>query len=103
MDESTFICFSFYEGSARFLVTIDHAGSRLACAGSDVATPIRPITERRWLSPAFRYPSSRQPTLRSAFLRRGEMLGLPCFAQAAMDGLAPAYYTGSHLIRVPAC
>ena len=28
------------------------------------------------------------------------MLGLPCFAQAAMDDLAPAYYTGSHLIRM---
>ena len=25
------------------------------------------------------------------------MLGLPCFAQAAMDDLAPAFYTGSRL------
>ena len=30
------------------------------------------------------------------------MLGLPCFAQTVMDDLAPAYYTGSRLIRVPA-
>ena len=71
--------------------------------GSDVATPIRPITERRWLSPAFRYPSSRQLSLRSAFLREGELLGLPCFVQAVIDDLAPAYYTGSCLIRVLAC
>jgi len=30
------------------------------------------------------------------------MLGLPSFAQAAMNDLAPAYYTGSRLIRVHA-
>ena len=70
---------------------------------SDVATPIRPITGRRWLSPAFRCPASRERPLRLAFLRRGEMLGLPCFAQAVIDDLAPAYYTGSRAVRALAC
>ena len=70
---------------------------------SDVATPVRPVTGRLWLSPVFRCPASRQPSLRSAYLRGGGMLGLPSFAQAAMDDLAPAYYTGSRCVRVPAC
>jgi len=69
---------------------------------SNVATPIRPVTGRHWLSPAFRCPASHQPSLRSAFLRGGEMLGLPSFAQAAMDDLAPALYTDSRGVRVPA-
>src|SRR5436305_15199305 len=57
---------------------------------SNVATPIHPITGRHWLSPAFRYPASRQPSLQSAFLPRGEMLGLPCSVQVVMNELAPA-------------
>jgi len=50
MDESTFNCFSSYEGSTGFLVTTDHAGSQHRLRGeAETATPIRPITGRPWL------------------------------------------------------
>src|SRR5882762_3074268 len=56
---------------------------------SDVATPVRPVTGRHWLSPPFRYPSSRQPSLRSAFLRGGGMLGFTMFRSSSDERFSP--------------
>src|SRR5258706_885401 len=56
---------------------------------SDVATPIRPVTGRHWLSPAFRCPASRQSSLRSAFLRGGGMLGFTMFRSSSDERFSP--------------
>ena len=69
---------------------------------SDVATPIRPITGRRWLSPAFRCPASRERSLAVGLPPKRRDVGFTMFRSNSGDDLAPAYYTGSRLIRVPA-
>jgi hypothetical protein len=52
MDCSIFICFSSREDSVSSLVTYDPLEVCLLSQRSDVATPIRSITERHSLSPA---------------------------------------------------
>jgi len=47
-------------------------------------------------------PAFPQRSLRKRLPPRGEMSGLPCSARTALNDLAPAFYTGSHRIRVPA-
>jgi hypothetical protein len=68
----------------------------------ETATPIRPITGRPWLSPAFLCPHSHNAPCGNVCLPRGGMSGLPCSARTATNDLAPAFYTGSRRIRVPA-
>src|SRR5271170_4106736 len=104
MDESTFICFSSYEGSTSFLVTVDQCwkSARLR-GGVETATPIRPITGRPWLSPAFLYPPFPQRSLRNRLPpeeAQCRVYHVPL--EQHLDDLAPACYTGSRPIRVPA-
>ena len=59
-------------------VTTSWKSARLR-GGVETPTPIRPITGRPLLSPAFLCPPSPQPSLRSAFLLRGRMRGFTMF------------------------
>ena len=89
MDESTFICFSSFEGSTGSLVTNDLLEVGPLARRSDVATPIRPITGRHWLSPASfaRHPVS--ASLRRPASQRRDV-GFTMFRSSDMDELAPA-------------
>ena len=101
MDESTFICFSSYEGSTSFLVTIDHAGSRPACAAElkrqllSVRLPdgicfLQRSSARHSINPPRGVPAS---------MRRN--VGFTMFRLNNADDLAPACYTGSRIVRAP--
>src|SRR5689334_6197303 len=81
--------FPLVEGSTGFLVTNDLAGSQPACAEERCCNSYPPHYRTALAFSSVPLPTPRQLSLRSAFLPRGEMLGLPCSARTMRDELAP--------------
>jgi hypothetical protein len=102
MDESTFICFSSYEGSTGSLVTNDPAGSQPACAAElkPQLLSVRLPDGFCFLQRSSARHSHSTPCGVPASLRRS--VGFTMFHLNNTDDLAPAYYTGSRIVRAPA-
>src|ERR1035438_3753284 len=99
MVESTFICFSSCEGSTSSLVTIDHAGSQPACAAElkPQLLSIRLQDGFCFLQRSSARHSNGAPCGVLASMRRN--VGFTMFRLNNADDLAPAYYTGSRVVR----
>jgi hypothetical protein len=99
MVESTFICFSSWEGSTSSLVMIDHAGSWPACA-AELKPQLLSIRLQDGVCflqrSSARHPHS-APYSVPASPRRD--VGFTMFPLNSADDLAPAYYTGSRVVR----